>query len=112
MIIGWQRCPGRNNYRCIPQWLFCDGKDDCRDGSDELPENCPACDETEMKCKNNRCIPKQWKCDFSDDCGDGSDEAKELCQNVFRECSESEFRYVYFLFSLIDIHTDYSICIS
>ncbi|KAK9880927.1 hypothetical protein WA026_013260 [Henosepilachna vigintioctopunctata] len=90
---GWQRCPGRSNYRCIPKWLFCDGKDDCRDNSDELPENCPACDPvTEITCKNNRCIPKQWQCDYSDDCGDGSDEAKEICQNAFRECSESEFR--------------------
>lgn len=28
---GWQRCPGQSNYRCIPKWLFCDGKNDCRD---------------------------------------------------------------------------------
>ena len=56
---GWQRCPGQSNYRCIPKWLFCDGKDDCRDNSDELPENCPSCQtETDFKCSNNRCIPK------------------------------------------------------
>lgn len=56
---GWQRCPGQSNYRCIPKWLFCDGKDDCRDNSDELPENCPKCaSETDFKCGNNRCIPK------------------------------------------------------
>lgn len=55
---GWQRCPGRSNYRCIPKWLFCDGKDDCRDASDELPENCPKCLDTDFKCNNNRCIPK------------------------------------------------------
>lgn len=35
------------------------GKDDCRDNSDELPENCPVCSaETDFKCSNNRCIPK------------------------------------------------------
>ncbi|KAI5716508.1 hypothetical protein M8J76_007754 [Diaphorina citri] len=56
---GWERCPGKTNYRCIPKWLFCDGKDDCRDGSDELPQNCPKCHETtDFQCKNNRCIPK------------------------------------------------------
>lgn len=55
---GWQRCPGRTNYRCIPKWLFCDGKDDCRDNSDEIAENCPACPDTDFKCANNRCVPK------------------------------------------------------
>ena len=87
-------------------------KDDCRDNSDELPENCPTCQsETDFKCKNNRCIPKQWTCDFSDDCGDGkilllylkiyfinfklfsgSDETEAICKGKYRECSESEFR--------------------
>jgi low density lipoprotein-related protein 2 len=110
---GWQRCPGQSNYRCIPKWLFCDGKggviklckhylktllfffhsDDCRDGSDELPENCPKCNaETDFKCANNRCIPKQWVCDFADDCADGSDEIESLCKGKFRDCSESEFQ--------------------
>ncbi|KAG8239825.1 hypothetical protein J437_LFUL019395, partial [Ladona fulva] len=55
---GWQRCPGLSNYRCIPKWLFCDGKDDCRDGSDELPENCPKClDAQDFLCANYQCIP-------------------------------------------------------
>lgn len=90
---GWKRCPGQSNYRCIPKWLFCDGKDDCRDNSDELPENCPVCQtDTDFKCKNNRCIPKQWTCDFADDCGDGSDESEAQCKGKYRDCSESEFR--------------------
>lgn len=28
---GWRKCPGHSNYRCIPKWLFCDGKNDCID---------------------------------------------------------------------------------
>lgn len=39
--------------------VFFHSPKDCRDNSDELPENCPACNsETDFKCNNNRCIPK------------------------------------------------------
>ena len=55
---GWHCCPKWDNYRCIPQWLFCEGKDNCHDGSDELPEQFPRCHETtEFQCKNKHCIP-------------------------------------------------------
>ncbi|XP_013773508.1 low-density lipoprotein receptor-related protein 2-like isoform X2 [Limulus polyphemus] len=91
---GWQKCPTRSNYRCIPTWLFCDGKDDCRDNSDETnPEYCPKCHETgDFKCKNKKCIPLRWRCDFEDDCGDKSDEDETMCENLYRDCSESEFQ--------------------
>lgn len=43
----------------LPLIITTTGKDDCRDNSDELPENCPVCSaETDFKCSNNRCIPK------------------------------------------------------
>ena len=78
--------------RCIPEWLFCDGKDDCRDGSDELPENCKKCEDSgDFKCRNNRCVPQRWTCDFENDCGDNSDESQDMCAGRYRDCSESEF---------------------
>ncbi|KAK4319930.1 hypothetical protein Pmani_009170 [Petrolisthes manimaculis] len=88
--ISQQWCPGRTNYRCIPEWLFCDGKEDCRDNTDVQPENCPKCHENgDFQCNNRRCIPKRWLCDFENDCGDNSDEEEEMCRSQYRECSES-----------------------
>merc|ERR1719322_29370 len=67
--------------------------DECRDGSDELNENCPPCEEKgDFRCRNRRCIPKRWLCDFENDCGDNTDESEETCAGRYRECSESEFR--------------------
>jgi low density lipoprotein-related protein 2 len=88
-FIGWSRCA--SSYRCVPDWAFCNGQDDCRDGSDEMPSRCPACeDQGEFRCATTgKCIPRRWMCDSENDCGDNSDEIDEECGGTARPCSES-----------------------
>lgn len=51
-------------FRCIPNWAFCNGQDDCRDNSDEIITRCPACDDIgEFRCATSgKCIPKLALC--------------------------------------------------
>ena len=76
---------------CINQFEYCDGNQDCEDGSDE-PHTCKKCDENQFQCKSkDKCIaqvtPTQidkstWpdlefqymRCNNVADCEDGSDE--------------------------------------
>ncbi|KAJ8019817.1 Low-density lipoprotein receptor-related protein 2 [Holothuria leucospilota] len=84
---GWFSCA--TNYRCIPEYFQCNGRDDCRDNSDEEECHEVTCDPLgEFRCNNHKCIPSRWYCDFENDCGDFSDEV-EGCTP--RPCSESEF---------------------
>lgn len=63
------------------QEFYCDGVEDCWDGSDE-PSTCPTrsphlspCPEGQFQCRNSLiCIPNVWRCNGKDDCGNGSDE--------------------------------------
>lgn len=79
LSIFRSRCA--NSYRCVPDWAFCNGQDDCKDGSDEVPSRCPACEELgEFRCATTgKCIPRRWMCDSENDCGDNSDEIDEEC---------------------------------
>lgn len=68
------RCPIGN---CLSDKEICDGKKDCHDGSDELPEICKIyrkCNVNEIKCENHKCVLRSQFCDMYDDCGDSTDE--------------------------------------
>ena len=45
---------------CINQFEYCDGNQDCEDGSDE-PHTCKKCDENQFQCKSkDKCIAQVY----------------------------------------------------
>nr|CAD7434757.1 unnamed protein product [Timema monikensis] len=74
-------CPGVLLSCSYVQEYYCDGDDDCGDGSDE-PKTCPqSCHEEEFQCDSGKCVSKTNTCDGVDDCGDRSDEEDGACRS-------------------------------
>jgi len=79
--VGSVRCNG--SYDCVPVTGLCDSRRDCRNGWDEVKDNCPQCDlTTHFRCLSGTCIPRAWVCDFHSDCMDGSDEKLTICRKI------------------------------
>ncbi|XP_007441058.2 CD320 antigen [Python bivittatus] len=75
------RCGGSGP--CLPFERFCDGREDCPDGSDESEPLCGSpvallekdCESDEFRCHPGaECFPVTFQCDGHPDCEDGGDE--------------------------------------
>ncbi|XP_022098395.1 low-density lipoprotein receptor-related protein 2-like [Acanthaster planci] len=84
-----------DTFRCLPGYAYCNGVENCYDGSDE-PEECNnpdyTCPTDHFKCLNSRrCIPNVWICDTEDDCGDNSDEREDLHSCSTHACDSTRY---------------------
>jgi len=80
------------NGDCIKKGAYCDGKSQCKDGSDEGEKQCCfrgfpqygqktcGCNpKSEWTCANGECISNTQYCDGKPQCSDGSDEGNKNC---------------------------------
>ena len=80
-VCDWQeRCGGPQQFGCgdgtCVAGRACDGRQDCRDGSDEAACGAgPGCGPGDWRCGHGTCIPAAMRCDGLVQCGDLSDEA-------------------------------------
>ena len=67
----------KNNGRCIPAELKCDGENDCDEVENWDERDCPSitCSQGQFACNSTQiCIHSNYVCDGDNDCGDNSDE--------------------------------------
>ncbi|XP_014679207.1 PREDICTED: low-density lipoprotein receptor 2-like, partial [Priapulus caudatus] len=78
---------------CFDRRFVCDGKNNCVDGSDELPDTCQQfqCLPDEHACNHtNRCLSIGFYCNGFDDCGNAYDEDVEICKHL--QCPEGHVK--------------------
>ncbi|XP_033636921.1 low-density lipoprotein receptor-related protein 2-like isoform X3 [Asterias rubens] len=78
----------RESGQCILLSAACDGRQHCKDGSDE--DDCDGgCGDWGYQCNNGHCIPKRQRCDGeTGDCPEYEDEIG--CENVPDRCGTTE----------------------
>lgn len=94
-LPGQYQC---DNKECIHPSDLCNGKQDCKDGSDETDCNIYTCLSTQFRCAGNktisaRCIPSNQRCDKHKNCPLGEDEANcppPTCQTNHFKCNNDK----------------------
>lgn len=78
---GFFQCKSKD---CIYEDQVCNGRPECRDGSDETRALCLThyCNESGFKCNYGGCVTLQSRCNGKLDCLDASDESRELCAKL------------------------------